>query len=632
MDLFRGYIRTNGKAATEPFKNLPDNELRTFAGVKNLNSYAGVLSEDTILLDVDDHAESEIFMRIVEEKQLLCRVYETKRGKHFYFKNSGVNRNATGALLACGIHADIKTGARASYGTLKNNGVERPIIYDILDGEEYQPLPKYFYPVKSKSDFLNMENGDGRNQALFNYILTLQSNGFSKDEARETLHVINNYVLSDPLTEKELETLSRDEAFQKPIFFDGKTFLFDKFAAFLKSEYHIIRINGQLHIYDDGVYKLGYERIEAAMIKHIPTLTKSRRAEVIAYIELLCCNDVEMSDARYIAFRNGIYDLETDTLQPFTPDIVITNKINWNYNPAAECADVDNALNKLAVGDEKVLKLLHECIGYCFYRRNELRKSFMLTGEKRNGKSTFLSLIENLLGRENCTSLDLKELGDRFKTAELFGKLANIGDDIGDEFIPNPAVFKKLCSGNTINAERKGQNPFDFNNYSKLLFSANNIPRIKDKTGAVISRLVIIPFNAVFDKNDPDYDPYIKYKLQTENAMEHLINLGLDGLRRVLNNYAFTESENVQQALEEYEEFNNPILLFFKDINRDDLLNNSTRDAYRRYQRFCAENNFNAMSNIEFSKKVKQKFGVEIADKKINGKKYRVFVEVKHDD
>ena len=111
--------------------------------------------------------------------------------------------------------------------------------------------------------------------------------------------------------------------------------------------------------------------------------------------------------------------------------------------------------------------------------------------------------------------------------------------------------------------------------------------------------------------------------------MEHLINLGLEGLRRVLQNYSFTESKNVQQALQEYEEFNNPILLFFKDLNRDDLLNNSTRDAYLRYQTFCAENNFNAMSNIEFSKKVKQKFGVEIADKKINGRKYRVFVEGK---
>ena len=624
MDLFKGYVRTNGKVAVESFKNVDAANLRTIGDVKHCKSYAGVLNDDTVLIDVDDAAESDIFLKIVEKQKLLCRVYQTKRGKHFYFKNNGVTRNATGALLACGIHADIKIGTRASYGTLKVDGVERPIIYD---SEQYQQIPKYFTPVKSKTDFLDMETGDGRNQALFNYILTLQSNGFSKDDARETLHIINDYVLRDPMSPKELETLSRDEAFQKPIFFEGKTFLHDVFAAFLVSEYHIIRINNQLHIYDDGVYKLGYERIEAAMIKHIPTLTKARRAETLAYIELLVCENVQMADAKYICFRNGIYDIENNTLQPYTPDIIITNKIDWNYNPAAANADIDTTFNKLACYDKKIRALLEECIGYCFYRRNELRKSFMLTGEKRNGKSTFLSLIETLLGRENCTSLDLHELGDRFKTAELFGKLANIGDDIGDEFISNPAVFKKLCSGNTINAERKGRDPFDFNNYSKLLFSANNIPRIKDKTGAVISRLVIIPFNATFSKDDPDYDPYIKYKLQTEGAMEYLINLGLAGLRRVLQNYEFTESEKVQQELKEYEEFNNPILLFFNEITIDDLLNNPTRDIYTRYMVFCAENGFNAMSNVEFSKKIKQQFNVEIVNKKINGKKYRVFVK-----
>ena len=44
-----------------------------------------------------------------------------------------------------------------------------------------------------------------------------------------------------------------------------------------------------------------------------------------------------------------------------------------------------------------------------------------------NGKSTFLAVIQSLLGEENIASLDLKELGDRFKTAEMVGKLANIG-------------------------------------------------------------------------------------------------------------------------------------------------------------------------------------------------------------
>ena len=90
---------------------------------------------------------------------------------------------------------------------------------------------------------------------------------------------------------------------------------------------------------------------------------------------------------------------------------------------------------------KSIRALLCEAVGYCFYRRNELRKAFILTGEKQNGKSTYLSLITSLLGRENVTSLDLGELGQRFKPAELFGKLANVGDDIGDDFIS-----VKVCS------------------------------------------------------------------------------------------------------------------------------------------------------------------------------------------
>ena len=234
-------------------------------------------------------------------------------------------------------------------------------------------------------------------------------------------------------------------------------------------------------------------------------------------------------------------------------------------------------------------------------------------------------MIENLLGRKNIASLDLKELGDRFKTAELFGKLANIGDDIGSEFIPNPAVFKKLASGNPINVERKGKDPFDFSNYAKLLFSANDIPRIKDKSGAVISRLVIIPFDARFSPNDPDFDPYIKYKLIQDEPMQYLINIGIQGLHRVLKNRKFTSSAKVEKALQEYTENNNPILLFFKEDVK--IENEPTKNVYKKYNEFCIANSFNPMSNIEFSKQVKKHFDYDIVDKTIKGKKYRIFVK-----
>lgn len=108
--------------------------------------------------------------------------------------------------------------------------------------------------------------------------------------------------------------------------------------------------------------------------------------------------------------------------------------------------------------------------------------------------------MKELLGDSNTSSLDLNELGDRFSSASLFGKLANIGDDIADDFIANPAIFKKIVSGDWIKGENKGQKEFFFKPYCKLLFSANNIPRIKDKSGAVLDRLIIIPFDAKFSR------------------------------------------------------------------------------------------------------------------------------------
>ena len=373
------------------------------------------------------------------------------------------------------------------------------------------------------------------------------------------------------------------------------------------------------------VFVDGDKEIEGQMIKHIPDLNRSKRGEVLSYMDILIDQNEEMAPANLIAFRNGIYDIITDEMENFDPGIIITNKIPYDYNPDAYSEICDKTLNRLACNDENIRLLLEECVGYCFYRRNELRKSIILTGEKENGKSTFLSMLERLLGRENIVSLDLKELGDRFKTAQLFGKLANIGDDIGDEFIPSTSIFKKLSSGNPVNAEFKGRDPFDFSSYAKLIFSANDIPRMKDKSGAVLSRLVIIPFNARFSASDPDFDPYIKYKLITQEVMEYLIKIGIEGLKRILKNQKFTQSEKVEKALSEYEENNNPILLFFKDEPK--IYDESTTAVYQKYYAFCVANNYTPMSNIEFSKQVRKFYDAEIINKTIKGKRFRIFKE-----
>lgn len=624
---FRGFVETKNKKCIEKFKGRTD--FKTFEQVQSLPEYAGILAAETILIDVDDFEASEILFKVVKEYALTCRVYRTSRGKHFLFKNSGVPTNKTGCKLAIGLTADIKIGTRNSYEVLKYDNQNREILYDTAENEEAQQLPRWLFPVKSKMEFLNMETGDGRNQGLFNYILTLQSNDFSVEEARETIRIINKFVLKVPLSDDEIETVLRDDAFKKPVFFMGSTFLFDKFATFLKNNNHIIKINNQLHIYKNGIYISGLAEIEAEMIQHIPGLNRAKRTEVLAYLDILIRENSKAEDANLIAFENGLYNIVDDSFVEFTPEHIITNKIRWKYNPEAYSELADKTLNKIACNDPQIKALLEEAIGYCFYRRNELGKAFILTGDKSNGKSTFLSMVQYLLGDENISSLDLKELGDRFKTAEMFGKLANIGDDIGDEFIANPAIFKKLVTGERVSAERKGQNPFEFNNYSKLLFSANNIPRIKDKTGAVQRRLTIIPFDARFSADDPDFNPYIKHLLKTDEVMEYLINLGIAGLKRVLLNRKFTGSTKVQKAMDEYEENNNPIIGFFRECEDEEfqIENEPTNVVYKRYQEYCLANSLQPMSNIEFSKQVNRILNMRVENKWLNGKKHRIFIK-----
>lgn len=623
-ELYKGYVETKDKKCIEKYKGRTD--FKTYEQVESLPEFAGILAENTILVDLDDGKQAEILMNIVENLQLDCKVIDTTRGKHFLFHNTKIKSCSTHSTLAVGLTADIKVGFKSSYEVLKVNGEERFIEWDAEEGHDYQEIPKWLFPVKTKADFLTMDAGDGRNQALFNYILTLQSSGFTVEECRECITLLNRYVLKEPLSDSELEVILRDDAFKKPIFFDGNTLLHEKFAEYLKNAKHIVRINGQLHIYKDGIYVPGYRAIESEMIQLIPHLRDAQRKEVLKYLELLA-DTVKAADANYIAFKNGIYDIANDVMVPPSADLILTNRIEHNFNPAAYSELMDSTLNKLACQDKDIRALLEECVGYCFYRRNELGKAFILTGDKSNGKSTFLDVVTAILGEDNISTLDIKELGDRFSTSMMFGKLANIADDIGDDFLQGTqvSVFKKVVTGNRIKAEHKGQDPFEFAPYVKILASANEIPRMKDKTGAVLRRLVIIPFNATFSKDDPDFDPYIKTKLSKPEPLEYLIALGVKGLERVLHNKGFTVPTLVQEQLDEYEESNNPIIAFLKDVELSELENEPTSDVYRRYNLFCTENSLQAMSAIAFTKQLCRRCGFTLTRKRVDGEIKRVY-------
>lgn len=630
--LYRGFIKGNGKGGGEKFKNVPANQLRTLENAMAFPEFCGVLDDDTIMVDFDDNTvkndDGERALQIIEELGVKCWCYKTENGYHLLFKNTSevgypVDTGGRQIKLACGLNADIKVGHKNSLECLKKEGKLRTVLIE-NDYEDIDPLPKWLYPVKSEIDLKDLVEGDGREPRLFDYRLDLMmTKGISKEDSKFIIRdVVNKYIFTTPLPARELEHTLRDDAYPEKAFFEGRKFKHADFGDFLITNNHIKRLNGELHIYRDGVYTPSQLAFDNAMIGYIKNITKAQKAEVMSYLEAKCEKNTELSSENYIAFKNGIYNLKTDEIDEFSPDIIITNKIPHNYNPHAYHKLLDDTLNKLATDDKSIRALLEESLGYSFYRTSELSSSFMFVGDKANGKSTFLKIVKQVLTEDNYTGLNLSELSDRFNTATLFGKLANIGDDIPDSYIQGleAATFKKLVSGNELKAEFKGKDVFMFKPYAKMFFSANEIPRIKDPTKAVKRRLVVIPMRGSFTKDSADYDPFIIKKLTTKEALEYFILLGIAGLKRVLKNNSFTECDSAKQALEDYDKRNDPYIEWIDDYGIENINDKTTDEVYWSYRRYMDLNNLRADGKNTFTARLKRDFGVEVIVRKLDGK------------
>ena len=109
--------------------------------------------------------------------------------------------------------------------------------------------------------------------------------------------------------------------------------------------------------------------------------------------------------------------------------------------------------------------------------------------------------------------------------------------------------------------------------------------------------------------------------------MEYLINIGIAGLKRVLKNNKFTESEYTNKEFEEYKNEIDPVDEYLETLNKDMLINEMVKDIYLEYTEYCNREGYDSVNNISFSKKVTTKFNLTSKIKKNNGKSVRVYIE-----
>lgn len=303
-----------------------------------------------------------------------------------------------------------------------------------------------------------------------------------------------------------------------------------------------------------------------------------------------------------INVRNGLYNVLDGSFKPHTPEYYSTVQVGATYDPTAKCPQFMKFLEGIVPGNE--VPLLQEIFGYLLIPVNKAQKSFVFVGAANAGKSTLLSIAQEiLLGSDNVSNIPWQSLSDRFKTAELFGKLANIFADLPSKSIDDNGMFKALTGEDYITAERKNKDPFSFRPYARLLFSCNEIPKnYSDRSDGFYRRLIIIRF----DKSVPasKRDPNLREKLAVER--DGIFMWALEGLQRLMeNSYIFTETDRTRNEILRYKVESNSALMFLEECCEIDENGECVREElFQRYKDYCNKNGMKSLSQTNFNKDV----------------------------
>lgn len=406
------------------------------------------------------------------------------------------------------------------------------------------------------------------------------------------------YDFAEKLTDKTIKE-NEEKFFRKE---DNKQpkFHHDEFAEYIMSKFHVVNINNRLHIYNDGIYLDDERLIKRVMVTQIPKLRRVQQSEVLEYLRTMA-PEKEEETPYLIPLKNGVYDIKNEQLLPHTPKLIFTACFNVNYDAEAKSEIVTEALFTIGNEDNEVVEMFTQIFGYLLFKQNFLGKSFLFVGSGGNGKSLLLRMMQALVGNENTSSVSLQALTEQFNVSSLHHKLLNAGDDIPLKSVDDASNFKKLSTGEPVLAAFKGQDVFAFNNYAKLVFSANGIPRWYENSNGVFDRLIIVPFNARIRGTSKE-DPHLPEKVTTEEAKSYLFNVALQGLQKVLKNNGIFLPSVVQSEMEEFKKSNDPLAAFLENYDIEDVRITDVYEDYRDWSNF--EGYKNPLIRKEFKKKI----------------------------
>ena len=309
---------------------------------------------------------------------------------------------------------------------------------------------------------------------------------------------------------------------------------------------------------------------------------------------------------------NGILDLESRQLEPHSPDFLSPVQINAAWDPEAECPAIDQFVQQVFPDDSD--DIFYQLAGLFLTPDSRFRKAVLFLGPSATGKSLALTLLRTFLDPRNVSNVPLHDLTEgSFSLAEMRGKLLNISADVPDRDFNDTALFKQIVDGRlaVIRAPRKRRDPIEFQPFTRLIASANRVPRSADNSLGYLRRWLVVPFDTEF--GDRDFDHSLLDMLTTPQELSGLLNRAIEGYYTVLSGNAIRQGARINEANEQFLLASDSTRIFFDERVQECSLSEHVdrTELYGAYKTWCDVHRFRPATAHQFYNSVWDVFRIE---------------------
>jgi putative DNA primase/helicase len=579
---------------------------------ETFQSCGWIVEENEVIVDIDTLPKKKL-EKLIQLFNIQTQTVWTSRGAHFYFKKP---QGFRGSKQVCplGFEVEFKHKKNTEAVTVKQNGELR-----IMDNEGIrEDLPEIFFTRRKLNSLLGMDEGEGRNQAMFTHRMKIAD----LRNWQSILRFVNNHVLAVPLPEEEFQVISRDI---KP---EAKKNAEPEIADFLISKYRMVQYISKVYWYEENQYTHDEDLLKRLVFNEVGLVKTRYIDEIIKQIKYRA--PIVPGDKVFdIKLQNGIlregsfHEVDYKEFTPYSIDIP--------YDPDTKAVKVvdeyiDHLTNYEPEYRNRLLEILaHPLIVNKKFKRM-LAKFFIFVGDGGNGKGTLLLIIREILDPKNCAGLSIKQMVDERYFGTLQGKLVNLGDDIQDEAINNEQmkVLKNISTCDYVATRNLFEMSKQIELTLSLIFTSNHVLKSFEKGESYKRRVDWLPMYGKPTKKDIHFID----KLTTPEALQYWIKLIVEGYFRLYENKGLTESPIVKEFNDKYHLMNNNIIEYLNDYSQEHFLGKRAPEVYMEYEVWAEENGLNTLGKKLFQEMMLKIHQLEVRKSSRNGKSVRIYMKL----